>query len=65
MALPDGISELGCHPGYDDGLATAYRHERAIEVKVLCAREIRDSLPAMNVRLCSFADVKALTSEAL
>jgi len=64
MALPQGISELGCHPGYGDGLATNYRQERAVEVQVLCLREIRDALPAMNVQLCSFADVKRLGMES-
>src|SRR5579859_1634344 len=35
-AVPPGITELGCHPGYGQGLATIYRAERAQELKVLC-----------------------------
>ena len=38
-SLPEGITELGCHPGYDDGLATAYRVERSLEVRTLCSPE--------------------------
>lgn len=55
-ALPEGVSELGCHPGYDDGLATAYRTERATEVKTLCAPEIRQCLVELSIGLCSFKD---------
>jgi predicted glycoside hydrolase/deacetylase ChbG (UPF0249 family) len=54
-ALPPGTTELGCHPGYDDGLATCYRAERATEVAVLCAPEIRDALQTLDIRLCSFS----------
>jgi chitin disaccharide deacetylase len=39
-SLPDGYTELGCHPDYDDGLASAYRVERAAEVQTLCSPEI-------------------------
>lgn len=56
-ALPPGTTELGCHPGYDDGLATSYRAERAAEVAVLCAPEIRQALQTLDVRLCSFSSL--------
>jgi predicted glycoside hydrolase/deacetylase ChbG (UPF0249 family) len=56
-SLPEGTTELGCHPGYDDGLVTAYRRERMLEIKVLCDPELRDALCQMEVRLCSFADL--------
>jgi predicted glycoside hydrolase/deacetylase ChbG (UPF0249 family) len=35
-SLPAGATELGCHPGYDDGLITPYRSERKLEIEVLC-----------------------------
>ena len=60
-SLPSGITELGCHPGYDDKLATVYRHERAIEVRVLCTPNLREILCQMDISLCSFADVVART----
>jgi predicted glycoside hydrolase/deacetylase ChbG (UPF0249 family) len=59
-SLPEGVTELGCHPGYGEGLATVYRQERAIEVKVLCSQEIREALDTMGIRLHSFADFKSL-----
>ncbi len=55
--LPDGITELGCHPGYGAGLATAYRDERTQEVAVLCAPEVRKLLRDLQIQLCSFADL--------
>lgn len=56
-SLPAGITELGCHPGYDDGLATAYRVERALEVKTLCSPEIREVLAELQIELCSFKEL--------
>lgn len=55
-SLPEGVTELGCHPGYNDGLQTAYRHERADEVRVLCDPSIRDHLIAAAISLRSFND---------
>jgi predicted glycoside hydrolase/deacetylase ChbG (UPF0249 family) len=52
--LPEGITELGCHPGYGEGLATCYREERAAELKVLCTPGLREALAGMAIRLCSF-----------
>lgn len=54
--LPDGVTELGCHPGFDDGLATAYRVERAVEVRTLCSPVVRDALGRLGIELCSFED---------
>jgi predicted glycoside hydrolase/deacetylase ChbG (UPF0249 family) len=52
--LPHGITELGCHPGYGDGLETIYRAERAMETAVLCRPELRVNLKELGVELCSF-----------
>src|SRR5436190_3626011 len=51
--LPDGVTELGCHPGYGDGLATIYRKERAMEISVLCRPELRGLLKALGIELRS------------
>ncbi len=53
--LPHGVTELGCHPGHDGDLDSAYRDERAQEVPILCDPRVRDALPALGVELCSFA----------
>jgi predicted glycoside hydrolase/deacetylase ChbG (UPF0249 family) len=60
--LPEGITELGCHPGYGDGLATAYRVERAMETKALCDPALRGFLKEFGVQLCSF-ELEAVKSK--
>jgi predicted glycoside hydrolase/deacetylase ChbG (UPF0249 family) len=53
-SLPEGITELGCHPGYDDGLQTPYRTERAEEVRVLCDPAIQACMKHAQIELESF-----------
>jgi predicted glycoside hydrolase/deacetylase ChbG (UPF0249 family) len=55
-ALPPGITELACHPGLDDKLRSAYRRERAEEVRVLCDPRVRATIIAGGIELRSFAD---------
>ena len=55
-SLPPGISELGCHPGRDETLASCYRDERLIEVETLCDPEVRYVLACERIALRSFAD---------
>jgi predicted glycoside hydrolase/deacetylase ChbG (UPF0249 family) len=56
-ALPPGLSELGCHPGYADDLDTMYRAERAREVAALCDPRVRQALARLEIQLTSFAGV--------
>jgi hypothetical protein len=58
--LPAGFTELVCHPGYADGLGTMYRIERAIEMRVLCLPEIRETLSRLQIELSSFHDLGRL-----
>jgi len=53
-ALPSGVTELGCHPGYGGELETMYRDEREREIRVLCHPRIRDELDALGIELVSF-----------
>jgi predicted glycoside hydrolase/deacetylase ChbG (UPF0249 family) len=53
-SLSEGVTELGCHPGYDDGLQTPYRAERTEEVRVLCDPAVREHLAALKIALISF-----------
>jgi len=55
--LPAGTTELGCHPGLDDKLPSAYGRERALEVEALCSREVKAAITEVNVSLISFRDV--------
>jgi predicted glycoside hydrolase/deacetylase ChbG (UPF0249 family) len=53
--LPDGWTELGCHPGYAEDTEDAYRLERRIEVRTLCDPAVRARLERNNIELRSFA----------
>jgi hypothetical protein len=52
--LPDGIVELGCHPGYSEGLRDWYRDERPLEVASLCDRAVREAVVRLGIELASF-----------
>lgn len=52
--LPDGITELGCHPGLDAELDSSYRDERLTEVQTLCDPRVRATLLRAGVTLRGF-----------
>ena len=55
--LPEGITELVCHPGFDLELKSAYREERPREIQALCDPEVRAELERTGVTLRSFAEL--------
>ena len=58
--LPEGTSELMCHPGFpDDALlsASTYARERAREVEVLCDPSVRAVLARRRVELVGFSSL--------
>jgi chitin disaccharide deacetylase len=55
--LSPGVTELGCHPGLDDRLPSAYAAERAREVEVLCDDRVRRAIDAGGVDLVSFRGI--------
>ncbi len=57
VALPPGVTELGCHPGVGDDLDTTYRSERTQEVKALCDSRVRAIILTEGIELCSFGNV--------
>jgi predicted glycoside hydrolase/deacetylase ChbG (UPF0249 family) len=57
-SLPEGTTELGCHPGNGQDLDSMYRVEREREVNTLCHPEVRAALREAAVELCSFHDVE-------
>jgi predicted glycoside hydrolase/deacetylase ChbG (UPF0249 family) len=61
-SLPEGVTELGCHPALDGDIDTTYRYERLREVESLCDPRVRAAIDAAGVRLCNFSDVDALAS---
>jgi predicted glycoside hydrolase/deacetylase ChbG (UPF0249 family) len=58
-SLSPGWTEMGCHPGYADGLASVYRTEREMERQVLCDSKARAAVDRQQVQLSSFHDYAA------
>jgi predicted glycoside hydrolase/deacetylase ChbG (UPF0249 family) len=52
--LEQGVTELACHPGYAEDVDTIYQKERSVEVRTLCADEVRAVLADQHIQLTSF-----------
>lgn len=55
--LRPGATELGCHPGFGNGVPTTYGQERLREVRVLCDPRAREAVQRAGIELCSFRDI--------
>jgi predicted glycoside hydrolase/deacetylase ChbG (UPF0249 family) len=53
--LTEGVTELGCHPGYMDDLESTYRLERETETRVLCEPELRREIDIRGIVLTAHA----------
>jgi hypothetical protein len=56
-ALPDGTSELMCHPGHPDAellAGSSYAAEREGEIRALCDRRVRDRAQERGILLIPF-----------
>lgn len=49
--LEDGLNELGCHPGYDDGLDSSYTVEREHELRTLTDLRVRERVEELGIEL--------------
>jgi chitin disaccharide deacetylase len=56
--LPQGVTELACHPGLGVEIDTMYRDEREQEVVTLCDERVRAVLAEEKIALCSFKDCR-------
>jgi predicted glycoside hydrolase/deacetylase ChbG (UPF0249 family) len=57
----DGVTELGCHPGYaDSDLVSSYTTERELELSTLCDVQVRHFLDDREVALIGFGEVPHL-----
>lgn len=57
----DGITELGCHPGYiDPDFHSSYSLERETELRTLCDPRIRTRLSDLRIELIGFRDLPGL-----
>ena len=56
--IPDGWTELSCHPGYVTAqLSSVYREEREAEVRTLTDPAIARTIAELDIRLASYADL--------
>lgn len=62
--LPEGATELACHPGCDEDFhpSAMYRSERRLEVQTLCDPRIRKTIDKLGIKLCSFQEIRLLKS---
>jgi predicted glycoside hydrolase/deacetylase ChbG (UPF0249 family) len=64
-ALPDGTTELSCHPGLRGDASGMYVAEREREVHVLCDTRLRAAIQAEGIDLISFRDLASGISRPL
>jgi predicted glycoside hydrolase/deacetylase ChbG (UPF0249 family) len=56
-ALPEGRTELGCHPAAAPEPGTTYSAERVRELETLCDPRVRAAIDAAGIALRSFAEI--------
>lgn len=55
--LPEGVTEMACHPGEDASEDPLYGSERPREVEVLCDPRVRRAIVEHGIVLASFAEL--------
>jgi predicted glycoside hydrolase/deacetylase ChbG (UPF0249 family) len=57
--LPPGVTELMCHPGYNDPdlASSTYRAEREIELALLCQPAVRAHIAARGIQSIHFGQI--------
>jgi predicted glycoside hydrolase/deacetylase ChbG (UPF0249 family) len=59
--IPDGLTELSCHPGYrDPEFSSGYSVEREAELRTLCDPAIRQAIGRQSIQLISYHDLSKL-----
>ena len=62
-SLPEGTTELMCHPGYADAelekSATRLQKSRQTELAILTDEEIRKSIAVLGIRLINYGEISA------
>lgn len=60
-SLPEGTTELMCHPGYADAdlrkTATRLQQSRQTELEILTDQEIRKKIAALGIRLINYEEI--------
>lgn len=57
-ALPDGVTELLCHPAREIDFETTYAEERVRELDALCNPSVRAAIRRNGIELRSFAQIR-------
>ncbi len=59
VALPGGITELMCHPGYHDTdlVVSSYDREREQELCALCDATVREAIARSGIRRIGYRDL--------
>jgi len=55
--LPEGVTELGCHPAIEPEHESSYAVERPRELETLCDPRVKAVMDAEGIELRSFADL--------
>jgi chitin disaccharide deacetylase len=55
--LEPGVTELGCHPGYADGLRSSYTVEREHELRTLTDPLVRARVEELRIELIGWSEV--------
>jgi predicted glycoside hydrolase/deacetylase ChbG (UPF0249 family) len=64
--VADGVTELGCHPGYvDAALSSSYTVEREAELRTLCDPAAARILSWLRITLVSFGDPRTVLTDPL
>lgn len=60
--LPEGVTELMCHPGYADGAlaVSSYCAQREVERSALCDPRVQDALATAGVQRIDYGDLAAV-----
>jgi predicted glycoside hydrolase/deacetylase ChbG (UPF0249 family) len=58
LGLTPGVTELGCHPGFDAELRSCYRRERELEMRALTDPSVRAVVKGRAIQLCNFAQLQ-------
>ncbi len=56
-SLDEGDTELGCHPGYADGLVSSYTVEREQELRTLTDPRVRARIDELGIELIGWRDL--------
>jgi predicted glycoside hydrolase/deacetylase ChbG (UPF0249 family) len=57
IQLPDGVTELMCHPGYYDGFPMYYAAQRETELALLTDPTVRSLADVQGIEFITFADL--------